>query len=211
MCQKQTNNINNNNLHFTAWGWFAYTHIPKGSANTSTSIESKLFGPPSSPRCLKFAYHMYGADTGKLTVYLKTNSLAPLWNRTGSTQQSSWQLGIVNVQSNQDYKVSTLDNSRLFLARQTPTLTSNQIIELEQEKQDKGPLAPEQARSFRRHVIFSAYILLSDICTLTGFHPSLLGSTPLSRLQNHSTVNLTIPPCDQANFVVAYFDHVQLN
>lgn len=75
-------------------------------------LTSKLLRWTSGHQCLKFFYHMYGAGTGILNVYMKkhgekTETL--LWRRRGE-QSISWLRGLIEYSSDNYHQVSQLCN-----------------------------------------------------------------------------------------------------
>nr|XP_009929250.1 PREDICTED: MAM domain-containing protein 2-like isoform X1 [Haliaeetus albicilla] len=61
----------------------------------------------SGKQCLTFFYHMYGAGTGLLSVYLKKegdDEEIPLWRRTGE-QSISWLRGLIEYESDRNYQI----------------------------------------------------------------------------------------------------------
>lgn len=58
-------------------------------------------------QCLKFRYHMYGADMGRLSVYIQYGSelpQAPYWTKRGN-QGNAWLVGEVNLNPSQPFRV----------------------------------------------------------------------------------------------------------
>ena len=63
--------------------------------------------PPTSGRCLNFAYHMFGRGIGTLNIYLKQQGQlrSPIWTRAGNLG-NRWNIGQTNVNSNTPFQVS---------------------------------------------------------------------------------------------------------
>lgn len=75
----------------------------------------------SGKQCLTFFYHMYGAGTGLLSVYLKRegdDEDIPLWRRTGE-QSISWLRAVIEYESGRNYQVRK--NNRWFVIEKYPT------------------------------------------------------------------------------------------
>lgn len=70
-------------------------------------LVSRSLRGTSGKQCLTFFYHMYGAGTGLLSVYLKKEGdeeEIPLWRRTGE-QSISWLRGLIEYESDTNYQV----------------------------------------------------------------------------------------------------------
>ncbi|XP_019632083.1 PREDICTED: MAM and LDL-receptor class A domain-containing protein 2-like [Branchiostoma belcheri] len=70
-------------------------------------LVSELFPPVSSSgRCLRFWYHMNGADIGTLRVFLKAQGQAeqPIWELSGD-KGDQWLNAQVGINSNNDYTI----------------------------------------------------------------------------------------------------------
>ena len=65
--------------------------------------------PPTSGKCLTFAYHMYGYGMGMLTVYAKKQGQlgAPIWGRSGNFG-NRWNIGQITLNSNSPFQVNRL-------------------------------------------------------------------------------------------------------
>ena len=63
--------------------------------------------PPTTGRCLNFAYHMYGRGIGTLNIYSKQQGQlrAPIWTRSGNLG-NRWNIGQVTLNSNLPFQVS---------------------------------------------------------------------------------------------------------
>ena len=58
--------------------------------------------------CVQFWYHIYGSDTGKLSIFMKTNlseALSPVWRLSGD-QGNRWRFGQTALNSPNLYRVS---------------------------------------------------------------------------------------------------------
>ena len=84
-----------------------YIESSSGNANDKAHFES----PPvtaTSPKCLRFWYHMYGADIGTLNVYVRQTSLrSPSWTKSG-TQGNRWRSAEVDISISAKYSVIKL-------------------------------------------------------------------------------------------------------
>ncbi|XP_009071298.1 PREDICTED: MAM domain-containing protein 2-like isoform X1 [Acanthisitta chloris] len=70
-------------------------------------LVSRSLRGTSGKQCLTFFYHMYGAGTGLLSVYLKKegdDEEIPLWRRTGE-QSISWLRGLIEYESDRNYQI----------------------------------------------------------------------------------------------------------
>jgi hypothetical protein len=60
----------------------------------------------SGDQCLRFSYHMYGADIGSLEVYQKTSgSLSQLLTKSGD-HGNQWKKAEVQITNGNSYSVS---------------------------------------------------------------------------------------------------------
>ena len=60
----------------------------------------------TKPACLKFWYHMYGSQIGRLNVYLKNGASlgAPIWVRR-LNQGNQWNIAQVSLNPSSQYQV----------------------------------------------------------------------------------------------------------
>lgn len=87
-------------------------------------LSQPLRGVPGK-HCLTFFYHMYGAGTGLLSVFLKTeeeNEESLLWRRRGE-QSISWLRALVEYSCRRQHQVS-LEGSRSTRKRGSKRLCS---------------------------------------------------------------------------------------
>ena len=94
-------------------GHYVYmeSSAPMQPNNTAHLISPTYTGMPGSPLCMKFYYHMYGANVGTLNVYLTSGGSTvqganPVWTRNYN-QGNFWNLGQVSLYTQSQYKVST--------------------------------------------------------------------------------------------------------
>jgi hypothetical protein len=94
---------------------FIESSLPRRPGDTAR-VQSELFtATPSKGRCLKFWYHMLGADIGNLTVYMNvtgSKKLMPLWRLSGN-QGNQWLNGKLPIKNTQSYTVRSVPH--LFL------------------------------------------------------------------------------------------------
>ena len=88
----------------TRSGHYMYieTSAPRVNGDKARFL-SQTFPPTNNSACMSFYYHMYGAEIGKLSVILLTNTSADsatteamLWQVTGDNG-NSWNQGQVNI------------------------------------------------------------------------------------------------------------------
>ena len=82
-----------------------YIETSAGVANSKAHLESPVV-TPTNPQCLRFWYHMYGANIGTLNVFVKTNSLLknPSWKMSG-TKGNRWLPAQIDITSKSKYTV----------------------------------------------------------------------------------------------------------
>jgi len=89
----------------SASGFYIYTEATgkkyKDKARIVSPMESSTKGS-----CLKFWYHMYGANMGTLSIFLKTSRGfgRPLWREVGN-QGNAWRVASVTITSSQNFQV----------------------------------------------------------------------------------------------------------
>ncbi|XP_077978860.1 MAM and LDL-receptor class A domain-containing protein 1-like [Glandiceps talaboti] len=86
--------------HTTGSGFYIYIE----TSSTVVYDKARVISPyisSSATRCLRFWYHMYGANVGSLNVYFKINSQQgnAIWTRKG-TQGNQWIEGLVTITAN---------------------------------------------------------------------------------------------------------------
>lgn len=93
--------------HTTGVGYYMYIEASNMIYGQKARLTSKLLRWTSGHQCLKFFYHMYGAGTGILNVYMKkhgekTETL--LWRRRGE-QSISWLRGLIEYSSDNYHQI----------------------------------------------------------------------------------------------------------
>jgi hypothetical protein len=89
----------------TADGWYIYleTSFPAKPSDSARIYSDKING--NSVNCLKFWYHMYGANIGSLNVIAQnTTDESLIWEKS-STQGNVWLEGNVNLDFADDYNL----------------------------------------------------------------------------------------------------------
>lgn len=82
-----------------------YIETSQGKGNDKAHYESPSV-TATSPKCLRFWYHMYGADIGTLNVYARQTSLRkPSWSKSG-TQGNIWKSAEVDISLIAKYTVN---------------------------------------------------------------------------------------------------------
>ena len=89
---------------FTGGGYYIYIETSSTAANSTYRIISPTI--TSTPKCLRFWYHMNGRDINALNVYLKSGSNlgTPVWTKQGE-QGNVWHEASVDIQKNTDYEI----------------------------------------------------------------------------------------------------------
>ena len=82
----------------------------ESSAPRKAGDTARLIGPSqkaTTGKCLKFYYHMYGSNMGRLNIYMKRHNrlYSSIWSANGN-QGNLWRPGQVTLNSNSDYQVS---------------------------------------------------------------------------------------------------------
>uniref|UniRef100_A0A8C3UUD7 MAM domain containing 2 n=1 Tax=Catharus ustulatus TaxID=91951 RepID=A0A8C3UUD7_CATUS len=93
--------------HTTGVGYYMYIEASNMVYGQRAYLVSRLLRGTSGKQCLTFFYHMYGAGTGLLSVYLKKegdDEEIPLWRRTGE-QSISWLRGLIEYESDTNYQI----------------------------------------------------------------------------------------------------------
>ncbi|XP_051645345.1 MAM domain-containing protein 2 isoform X1 [Manacus candei] len=93
--------------HTTGVGYYMYIEASDMVYGQRAYLYSRLLRGISGKQCLTFFYHMYGAGTGLLSVYLKKegdDEEIPLWRRTGE-QSISWLRGLIEYESDRNYQI----------------------------------------------------------------------------------------------------------
>ncbi|NWT05557.1 MAMC2 protein, partial [Mionectes macconnelli] len=93
--------------HTTGVGYYMYIEASDMVYGQRAYLVSRLLRGISGKQCLTFFYHMYGAGTGLLSVYLKKegdDEEIPLWRRTGE-QSISWLRGLIEYESDRNYQI----------------------------------------------------------------------------------------------------------
>ncbi|XP_076219086.1 MAM domain-containing protein 2 isoform X1 [Aptenodytes patagonicus] len=93
--------------HTTGVGYYMYIEASNMVYGQRAYLVSKSLRGTSGKQCLTFFYHMYGAGTGLLSVYLKKegdDEEIPLWRRTGE-QSISWLRGLIEYESDRNYQI----------------------------------------------------------------------------------------------------------
>ncbi|KAJ7426364.1 hypothetical protein WISP_16735 [Willisornis vidua] len=93
--------------HTTGVGYYMYIEASDMVYGQRAYLVSRSLRGISGKQCLTFFYHMYGAGTGLLSVYLKKegdDEEIPLWRRTGE-QSISWLRGLIEYESDRNYQV----------------------------------------------------------------------------------------------------------
>ncbi|XP_064497154.1 LOW QUALITY PROTEIN: MAM domain-containing protein 2 [Pseudopipra pipra] len=93
--------------HTTGVGYYMYIEASDMVYGQRAYLFSRLLRGISGKQCLTFFYHMYGAGTGLLSVYLKKegdDEEIPLWRRTGE-QSISWLRGLIEYESDRNYQI----------------------------------------------------------------------------------------------------------
>uniref|UniRef100_A0A8C3K8C2 MAM domain containing 2 n=1 Tax=Calidris pygmaea TaxID=425635 RepID=A0A8C3K8C2_9CHAR len=93
--------------HTTGVGYYMYIEASDMVYGQRAYLVSRSLRGTSGKQCLTFFYHMYGAGTGLLSVYLKKEGdeeEIPLWRRTGE-QSISWLRGLIEYESDRNYQI----------------------------------------------------------------------------------------------------------
>ena len=90
----------------------------EASAPRKRGDKARLIGPhfpPTTGKCLRFFYHMYGSGTGTLAVYLRHYNMLgrAAWKQSGN-QGNTWLPAQVNLNSNSPFDVCVFKNILLF-------------------------------------------------------------------------------------------------
>ncbi|XP_072215625.1 MAM domain-containing protein 2 [Excalfactoria chinensis] len=93
--------------HTTGVGYYMYIEASNMVYGQRAYLVSRSLRGTSGKQCLTFFYHMYGAGTGLLSVYLKRegdDEEIPLWRRTGE-QSISWLRAVIEYESVRNYQI----------------------------------------------------------------------------------------------------------
>uniref|UniRef100_A0A8B9NNK6 MAM domain containing 2 n=1 Tax=Apteryx owenii TaxID=8824 RepID=A0A8B9NNK6_APTOW len=93
--------------HTTGVGYYMYIEASDMVYGQRAYLTSRTLRGISGKLCLTFFYHMYGAGTGLLSVYLKKegdDEEIPLWRRTGE-QSISWLRGLIEYESEKNHQI----------------------------------------------------------------------------------------------------------
>ncbi|XP_038625684.1 MAM domain-containing protein 2 isoform X1 [Tachyglossus aculeatus] len=93
--------------HTTGVGYYMYIEASNMVYGQKARLASKSLRGVSGKHCLTFFYHMYGAGTGLLNVYLKMEGYSGetlLWRRRGE-QSISWLRGFIEYNCEKQHQV----------------------------------------------------------------------------------------------------------
>ena len=91
---------------------FAGSYIYIEASKKNPGDEARLLSDDIEPNenvCVQFWYHLHGSDTGKLSIYVKTNQSETLVWRLSGDQGNRWRFGQTALNSSSLYKVSSHD------------------------------------------------------------------------------------------------------
>ncbi|XP_069133149.1 MAM and LDL-receptor class A domain-containing protein 1-like [Argopecten irradians] len=101
----------NDHTYGTSRGHYMYTEASGRQPGNKARLISPIYQNPTTPVCLKFWYHMFGANTGQaLNVYKMARGVlgSPIWTKSGSSG-NQWLVASVNIpvasQSNSPYQI----------------------------------------------------------------------------------------------------------
>ena len=88
-------------------GTFLFIEASREKQGDKARLLSRYFKSMETV-CLQFWYHMYGKDTGKLNVYVKTNQTEQLvWSEAGD-KGDEWLFGQTALSANNTFQVKII-------------------------------------------------------------------------------------------------------